>query len=468
MSVLWALVLVACLMFCSMAATAADPLEVGNLHQLFIDDHVIAARTDVDLTLHEPTKYSGSPVLRPERPWEKGVALYGTVMYDEQEGLFKAWYRGMEDTCYVCYATSEDGIRWDKPVLNVKTYKGSTENNIVLGSRTPLFYIDGFGVIKDLDDPDPARRYKLLTYNNKRRFAAMVSPDGIRWEGPINPKAHDTGDVISVYYDTGLDQFVGLLKRRFVYEDGSRKRARLVSYSDDFVTWSDPQWALVPDEKDPPTTEFYSHVAFMYEGMRIGYVTKFETATEKIDTQLCFSRDGKKWERYRERVPFLPNGPDGSFDAGMLIAGGSGLVIRDRTLWIYYCGFNIDHAGRTYGDAADLVGIGLAHLRIDGFVSADAGPEGGTLLTVPLRCSAKTLRVNVDASGGEVRAELLDARGRPIPGYDAASALPFTGDSIDAPLVWQGHTGIAAVGETVQVRFHLKNASLYSFWFAEE
>ena len=455
-------------------ACTEEPLRVGHFRQLFVDDLVIAERSNVELNPHQPIKYAGNPVLLPERPWEaNSVAIYGTVIHDREADLFKMWYRAIGDTCYACYATSKDGIRWEKPVLDVMPYKGSTANNIVLGGVKPKFYLDGFAVIKDRDDPDPQRRYKMLTYNGNRRFAAMVSQDGIHWSGPINRgEKIDTGDVVSMYRDTGLGKYVALLKRRHVHRDAAgkeiRKRARLISLSDDFAAWSPPTWALVPDEKDPPSTQFYSQTAYMYEGMRIGYVTAFIKETECIDTQLCHSRDGLTWHRCRERVPFLPNGPDGSFDAGMLIAGASGLIVREGKIWVYYGGYNGDHAGRTLGDPEHLNGIGLAHLRQDGFVSADAGPEGGTLLTRPLLCSGNVIRINAQAEGGEVRVELLDGEGKPIPGRELASSIGFTGDSVDVPLEWKTKTAAPIVGKTMRVRFHLKGAKLYSFWFSDE
>ncbi len=447
-----------------------EAIPVSHFRQLFVDDHVIAERDGVDLTLHQPAKHPDNPVLRAEHPWEsKGVAIYGTVMHDD--GLFRMWYRAIDDTCYACYAESDDGVHWRKPVLNARPHRGSTENNIVLGG--PEFYLDGFAVIRDDHEWDLARRYKMLTCTHHRRFAAMISPDGLHWRGPINsPAPLDTGDVISLYHDTGLGKFVALLKRRFVYDAAQpgpeRKRARLVAYSDDLINWSEPSWALVPDEQDPPTTELYSHVAYMYQGMRIGYVTNFEVATERIDVELCTSRDGLSWHRYRERVPFIPNGPDRTCDAGMALAGASGLVIRDDRIWIYYLGADHDHEGQVDdGGEPTPSGICLAQLRLDGFVSADAGPDGGTLLTKPLLCSGSTLRINADAPAGEIRAEFLDADGQPIPGRDLASAIPFTGDAVNTQLQWQppSEGPPSLIGQPISIRFHLRNADLYSFWF---
>ena len=122
-------------------------------------------------------------------------------------------------------------------------------------------------------------------------------------------------------FDAGLDKYVGLTKR---YING--KRARTITYSDDFVTWTDPTTLLTPDAEDPSTAHLYSHAGFEYEDMRIGYVSVFDTATQKIDTQLASSRDGLNWQRYRERTAFIPTGAIGECDSGMAIADCSGLV----------------------------------------------------------------------------------------------------------------------------------------------
>ncbi len=440
----------------------ASGITIGRNRQLFVDDYLIASKSNVTLTLHQPEKRAAGPVIRSDKPWEAGITLYGSVIYDEQAKIYKTWYRAQSDTTYICYATSTDGISWSKPELNVKPFGGSTANNIVVGGSG--YYIDGFSVIKDANDPDPNRRYKMLTYGqitgHGSGAAAMVSPDGINWSNPINSPLTPTGDVISMYYDTGLKKYVGLLKQ---YIGG--KRSRTISYSDDFVNWSAPIPLLVPDALDSPTTHFYSQVGYMYQGMRIGYVSILDTANEKINGQLVTSRDGLTWDRYRERIPFMDNGPAGTFDSGMLIPGGSGLIERDGEIWIYYGGFNVDHNGVPIGNEGDVPAahIGVATLRQDGFVSVDADANGGTLLTQPLVLSGHRLLINANANGGRILAELLDANGAVIPGYGIDSAIAFSGDSLNASLGWGVAIDEALIGQTVQIRFYLEDASLYSF-----
>jgi hypothetical protein len=446
------------------AASAQTPAQIGSYRQLFVDDAMVAGVSGISYALHQPIKHAiggmPTPVLVGASAWENDVALYGTTIYDSQDHDYKMWYRGMDNsTTHICYATSTDGVNWTKPHLGLTSYGGSTANNIVGGIG---FYTDGFAVMKDEKDSNPARRYKMFTYKGGDTFAAMVSPNGLNWSGPINANTGYTGDVVSAYYDTGLNKYVGLTKGR------TNIRYRTITYSSDFINWSTaPATLLVADAKDPPTAQLYSQTGFMYEGMRLGYVSVFNTATSKIDTQLVSSRDGLTWQRYRQRIPFLPNGTAGSFDAGMLIADSAGLIADDRTISIYYSGWNTDHDGNVVGGGGALNGIGLATLRKDGFVSADAGPSGGTLTTVPFVLPAGRLTINaVTNPGGSIIAELLGASGSVVAGYDLAHSSAFSGDSLSAAVQWSGSDiNPSLLGQSVALRFRVTNASLYSFGF---
>jgi hypothetical protein len=74
--------------------------------------------------------------------------------------------------------------------------------------------------------------------------------------------------------------------------------------------------------------------------------------------------------------------------------------------------------------------------------------------------------VNLSAPQGEVRAEILDANSdTPIPGFAMQQAAKVRGNHLDVQLEWEGGRDISALrGKPVQIRFSLRNASLYAFW----
>ena len=64
----------------------------GSVLQLLVDDECIAARLDVVRVAH-PCKKQSKPVLVPEHAWEGDrVYVYGSVLYDPSESLFRMWY----------------------------------------------------------------------------------------------------------------------------------------------------------------------------------------------------------------------------------------------------------------------------------------------------------------------------------------------------------------------------------------
>ena len=98
------------------------PIDVGR--QLFVDDFLIE-KTDLKRSFHQPVKYEGNPLLKPETEQEMNqgycpmaAPFSDGCFYDPQEELFKLWYMaGWFDG--TALATSSDGIHWDRPNLDV-------------------------------------------------------------------------------------------------------------------------------------------------------------------------------------------------------------------------------------------------------------------------------------------------------------------------------------------------------------
>ena len=472
---------------------SADVVAVEpDVAQLFVDDALLVQTEEVWRSLHHPAKYEGNPVLEPDRPWEGYLVLQpGTVVYDEQEGIFKMWYNALPsrqkpDThpC-LCYAVSDDGIHWDKPELGLVEHSGSTANNIQLSGVLWTHCI-----LKDDAEPDDQNRYKLVYWSSPANAPPGIyvafSPDGIHWQpcehNPVVPSGWATGDTFSVMRDPRSGQY-------WLYHKTPAEPIRTVSrlVSDDFIHWRDSSRVLAPDAFDPPDTQFYGLSAFPYAGQYLGFLWVYHTYFQTMDVQLVSSRDGLHWDRTADRKLWMHLVPTNhyagaSFDS-MMIYPVSAPVAKDGQLWIYYSGFSVphnalseDHDGR----------IGLARLRHDWFCSLRATSEG-YVLSSPFAVRGSRLTLNAAAHGpdpgqapadpvwshvlagskagrGSVSVEVQDLSGAPIPGYSGAECQVFWTDSTEAQVRWRDRSDLSSLRDrSVQLKFLLRNASLYAW-----
>ena len=81
----------------SIKVVDAEPLKIAkDARQLFLDDQVVQRIEGLRRITNQATKSPNNPVVRREHPWEQFRAMiYGTVLYDEQDQLFKMWYTCM-------------------------------------------------------------------------------------------------------------------------------------------------------------------------------------------------------------------------------------------------------------------------------------------------------------------------------------------------------------------------------------
>jgi len=453
------------------------PIDVGR--QLFVDDFLIE-ETTLKRTFHHPEYYSANPVLKPEKPWELGGRAYTMpfsdgVWYDPKDGIFKMWYFAGSGAS-TCYATSKDGIRWDKPKLDVEP-----GTNIVLRLSR-----DSNAVWLDPDPRDPGERFKMALYH-QGRFTLYRSPEGIHWT-KVSDGAK-TGDRSTFFYNPFRQRWV------FSIRSGSRLgRSRHYWETTDFFRFRDPVtangeavvWAAA-DSGDPPRDDFkvrpqlYNLDCVAYESVLLGLFSIWRgdyrsPTTEKgkellklgrpKTNSVCtgFSRDGFHWDR-PDRRPFLPLSEKmGDWNWGNLQSTvPCCLVVGDR-LWFYVSG----RAGKGFPGSQHVdsgASTGLAMLRRDGFASMDAGAEPASLTTRPLRFRGKHLFVNVNAPQGQLLVEVLDEQGRAIVPLDRKHCRPVRGNCTRQAVTWEGADDLATIaGKTLRLRFHLTHGSLYSFW----
>ena len=468
------------------AAAAEGAKSLGDLTgpwQLLVDDHLIAEKANVARTYHAFEKHPGNPVLVADKPWEGTTAyVYGTVLPAENGSGYRMWYHSWAGEYRMLYATSQDGLHWDKPELGLVDYKGSKQNNILF-RRTHENHSPQ--VIHTPWETDAACRYKMVYFEYGRTppdhtitgYFGACSPDGIHWTDVSTKPVlfDDPGDVGNFVWDPLEERYLGYPKK-FTNVRGFRRRCVGYSETSDFASWPTTRMVLVPDEYDdrwvyealptPTTTaegrhtDFYGLCGFAYESMYIGFLWVFRITDGRNDgpifVEFVSSRDGVHWTRQEEpRPPILPLGPDGSWDDGMVFTTNHPLLEGD-VIKLYYGGFDVTH-----GVDGGRGGIGLATLRKDGFASLDAGATEGTMTTRLLDSAQGSLAVNYAAPHGSLRVEVLDAQGEVMPGCGREDCDPLTGDSVNQAVTW-GRVRALPAGP-LRLRFILRNASLYAF-----
>ena len=130
-------------------------------------------------------KYSESPVMEPELYYEKNSVMNPYVLFDYNENIFKMWYAAgeiYEPDC-IGYATSEDGINWDKNKEPILT-KG--ENGKLDSCKV------GACEVHQLTDGRYIMFYIGYTDVNTARILFALSDDGVNWKR-FNTKAIISG-----------------------------------------------------------------------------------------------------------------------------------------------------------------------------------------------------------------------------------------------------------------------------------
>lgn len=461
------------------------PIDLGR--QLFVDDFLIE-QTSLTRTFHRAEYYPHNPVVWPSTAWEKydeyaertktrsnpaAMPFSDGVFYDPDDRLFKMWYMGgySQNTCY---ATSTDGISWNKPSLDVV----AGTNIVAKGPR------DSSTVWMDLDASDRSRRYKMARWYD-HYMELLSSADGIHWHAM--GRTGLTGDRTTFFYNPFRRVWVYSLRGES--DLGGITRHRKYWETTDLFTHVDwrkdePVVWTAADSEDPRRpeynvpTELYNLDCVAYESVLLGLFTIFrgERADREKPNDVCigFSRDGFHFDRTNRR-PFLEvDDQVGNWNwCNVQSAGGCCLVVNDR-LHFYVSG----RKGVPGTSDPGICSTGLATLRRDGFASMDhtasqprvervGAAAPGTLTTRPVRFSGKYLFVNVDfeAAGGELRVELLDRNGRTLEPFSAASCEPIRSGQTRARVSWERSADLAAAsGSDVRFRFHLTHGSLYAFW----
>ena len=519
------------------------PLDTTpRTHVLFFDMQEIANLNNLRRTVSEAKKHPLNPVLPlggidewdsvEAAPW-----VGRTVLYDDQDRLFKAWYVGINVNFtdhYVPYppgsprgegrllplqeystgyATSHDGVRWDKPKLGLYEFEGSKENNICFR---------GWGsVLKDLAEEDPAKRYKFISkgpdrdqYGIYRDVRLDFSSDGVHWnKGPKieMPQWEGKGpDIVAFYRDDQDTDSQRRYKLVWQTKDKANKpgpgsgRVKNLAWSSDAVTWTacPANPFLTPNDSTEQENHFLgihpyrgwsimlyeygwwhptprAHSARRYNGLDL--VMNGENAgcfDYCSDIRLAASRDGVDYTRIEPQQRVISRGEAGAWDAGLLVVSDK-VAIKDDEIYLFYCGNGQECGGfMTDRRGSRASRMGFATLGIDRFTYLETcdGDSYGEALTTKIKvqdADQAELVINLsdtDPIRSWVEIDVLDAdRNEPIAGYACDDCAIIDEDSLAAPVRWKGGQTLGGVScQNIQLRFRIYGAAkLYSFWFSK-
>lgn len=467
-------------------------IALDQRRELFVDDYLLETMRDVRLVLQHPQPQE--LMFATDERWEGNACGYFRVLRDGS--LYRMWYMTYhwpfepDETApthpyYVGYAESDDGLNWRKPKLGLYEFEGSKENNICC-----IDVIDNFTPFIDAKPQcDPAQRYKAVGVG-KGGLLAFVSPDGLHWqrlqEGPIITQgAFDSQNL--AFWDDSIQAY-----RAYFRDFHQGIRDIRTATSPDFIHWTTPEILMFPPGT-PDEALYTNGVSRYYRAphLYVGFPTRYvernwspsmralpdlhhrelrAKAEQRIGTAITdglfmTSRDGKTFHRWGEA--FVRTGPE-----------------RPGT-WVYgdcYPAYGLVETPSKLPGAPPELSFYLPEnywhrvsklrrytLRIDGFVAASGPLSGGEMTTKPITFGGSTLSLNFATSAaGQVRVEIQDANGKPLPGFSAEDCDELFGDTLDRRVTWHEKTDLSAIrGQVVRLRFVLRDADLYSFQFSD-
>jgi len=467
---------------------------------LAIDNESLPLRRNLCLHITRP-RVRPEPVLTPSRddpdaPDNAAAHFYGAVIHEA--GRYRMWYyachwdRGGGPAGVpllgdlregpVCYAESGDGVHWIRPGLGQVEWRGRRDNNII---RLDAAVNEGVHVIRDDEDPDAGRRYKMV-YNDwvpERGFWTVrtaTSPDGLAWtDGPRLP-FDGFLEQASLYRFRGLYYIAGQM---LLAGEGGHASGRqgFAVVSPDFEHWLQEygESFLLPEPSDPAARgcdKPYEQVHIGVGAASFGNVCVglyglwhnrprledkdwFGFGATSGDFGLVISNDGLHFREpvkghvwlHRDESPCAAL-PPGVAHGRILCQGNGILNVGDRTL-IYH--------GR-WANTADVkdyyAEVALATLPRDRWGALGLFPQAadGSVWTVPLTLPrGAQVSLNADGAGG-MRVEVADERFALLPAFsgDRAGRLAAP-DGLECRVSWPGPDLAALAGQTVRLRVRL-------------
>ena len=347
-------------------------------------------------------------------------------------------------------------------------------------------------VFKDTNLAAAASEHYKALGSCRYPLVVLASPDGLHWSELRGQQSLISDGLHRNAFDAISSAFWDPVKGHYVvfFRDSDRGRregsqhketsSSVVNYgnrsfkyssSPDFINWSYPQWA---NFGSAATEHLYTNGVTPYfraPQIYLAFPKRFQPwrayfedwTPGASDGVFLSSRDGLHWDR-RFMEAFVRPGPhprNWGHRSNMAAVGI--LPTGERELSLYYTrhyAFPSDHLERFV-------------LRLDGFVSVNAGYSGGEFITKPLRFEGTSILLNFETSAaGSIRLEIQNEKGHPVPGFSLEDSPLIWGDKIDSSVIWKRAASRTdpeplkrLKGMPVRLRFVMRDADLYSFRF---
>lgn len=472
-----ALVLASTLAATSFAQDA--PIEIGSRRELFVDDLIIGQFNGTQLKLHQPDRLRRTPA----RPF----GHYATVLQeDDKLRLYyrgdkvrgKHWRNGWADyheNEVTLYAESTDGgFSWVEPDLGIHKVTEMPTGNVVIDATVETFsvthnftpFIDkrpgvpederykALGGIKYPPEGwtlwGPNEREQVIEKYGPGGLKAFASADGLNWRllknEPVLSTEFGNFDSQNVaFWSESEGQYVCY----FRWFDTQWRSVRRMT-SPDFLHWSDP----IEMKGREPNEHLYTNGTqpyFRAPHIYIALPTRFQASRGAVtDIVFMATRPGSdRYHRHFKNAFIRPGlGPEGWRNRANYVTHNVVPISPTEMKWFM-------HGGAQYV------------MRLDGFISVNAGFDEGEFVTKLIQFDGDELEINFSTAGaGNLRVELQDADGNPIPNFTLDDCDALRDDRIAQQVTWKENSDVRSLaGKPIRIRFVMNEADLYSLKF---
>jgi len=467
---------------------------------LFLDLAELQEVECLEQVVHEGRKVQADPVLLP-RPnnWDAIKAMYyGDIHIDEETGIWHMWYTGGEmfppvpygrtvrSTRHVAYATSKDGVNWQRPVQGQIEYNGSKQNNIVaLDAHSPNI-IDVSGI------PGAKHRWRMYTDSFwptetpggslKLHISVRESDDRVNWKKTKRlPEFLDMATIILDRDEKNpKHRFKAYGQYTFRHVNYKYDRQLGVATSEDGLTWAHPKIILSSGELGVSDSEEHYLGVTRYGNYYIGLYDAMYS-NHSCETEMILSRDGINFKRTLPGKKFIRLGNYGDYDMSMITLSG-GFVTTDDKHWQYYSASRMNYQ-EGVGTRSGLMQpwrrtTGLRVWRRDGFTSlaVPTGYETGSLLTKPIDVKEPKnykliLNLHVPNSGMATVSIINADTGKPVFGFKKSD--PISGiDRISHVVTFGGRSDLKKLEKVKKIQLYItltgEESQIYSIRFEKK